>query len=462
MGFEFLVRTMRATAVFTCVVAALAALRTGDAMFGLAVLAGSAWSLASFWLLKEIVRLIQPNGRSSSPLRSLLLFGVKGPLLYMAGYGLLVSGLPGFGLLIGFSLLFVVVTMKALGLMLTGRLRTSGAGRGLTRGAGLAIAGLALLGTLASAQEHAAPKAAPAQDRHATQSAPAHGGSAHAEGTHAEGGHEGGHPELPNFITFLRAAYQGKEQPAWLTFLHTWENAVFSALAALIVLLVFGLGARPRAIKPGPLQNFAELVLGGLYDFFLGILGPQGKPYVPFVGSLFLYIVATNWMGMIPFFKSPNVSLNSTVALALCVFVYVQWIGISKNGLGGYLYHFAGQPKDAIGWGSAILLFPLELMGELIKPVSLACRLFGNILGEDILLAVFVGLGVMALAFMNSPVGLPLQLPFYFLSALFGMIQGLVFALLTTVYIVMMLPHDDHHGPHEDHAGGPAHAAAHT
>ncbi|MGH7724618.1 MAG: F0F1 ATP synthase subunit A [Candidatus Eiseniibacteriota bacterium] len=459
MGFEFLVRTMRATAVFTCVVAALAALRTGDAMFGLAVLAGSAWSLASFWLLKEIVRLIQPNGRSSSPLRSLLLFGVKGPLLYMAGYGLLVSGLPGFGLLIGFSLLFVVVTMKALGLMLTGRLRTNGAGRGLTRGAGLAIAGLALLGTLASAQEHAAPTAAPAKDPHATE-APrgeaAHGGEAHAEGGHAS------HPELPNVITFLRAAYQGKEQPAWLTFLHTWENAVFSALGALIVLLVFGLAARPRAIRPGPLQNFAELVLGGLHDFFLGILGPQGKPYVPFIGSLFLYIVATNWMGMIPFLKSPNVSLNSTVALALCVFVYVQWIGISKNGLGGYLYHFAGQPKDAIGWGSAILLFPLELMGELIKPVSLACRLFGNILGEDILLAVFVGLGVLALSFINSPVGLPLQLPFYFLSALFGMIQGLVFALLTTVYIVMMLPHDDHHGPHEDHAGGPAHAAAHT
>jgi F-type H+-transporting ATPase subunit a len=135
----------------------------------------------------------------------------------------------------------------------------------------------------------------------------------------------------------------------------------------------------------------------------------------------------------------------------------VQWIGIRKNGILGYLHHFAGQPRDALGWGAAILLFPLEIMGELIKPVSLSCRLFGNILGEDILLAVFVGLGVTTLAFVHSPIGLPLQLPFLFLSTLFGLIQGLVFALLSTVYIVMMLPHDDHH---EDHAGD-THAAPH-
>ena len=91
-------------------------------------------------------------------------------------------------------------------------------------------------------------------------------------------------------------------------------------------------------------------------------------------------------------------------------------------------------------------------MGELIKPMSLACRLFGNILSEDILLAVLVGLGVTMLAAMNSPIGIPLQLPFLVLSTLFGLIQGLVFSLLASIYIVMMLPHDDH-GHHEDHAG---------
>jgi F-type H+-transporting ATPase subunit a len=228
-------------------------------------------------------------------------------------------------------------------------------------------------------------------------------------------------------------------------------------LAAVILIAVFGSAAKAKALVPGPAQNAAEALLGGVHDFFLGVLGPSGKPYVPFVGSLMLYIVTMNWMGMVPFLKSPSTSLNTTFALALCVFVYVQYIGITRNGLAGYLYHFAGQPKDAIGWGSAILLFPLEVMGEFIKPISLSCRLFGNILGEDILLAVFVGLGVTTLSFVNSPIGLPLQLPFLVLSGLFGLVQGLVFALLTTVYIVMMLPHDDHH---EAHASEP-HAAAH-
>jgi F-type H+-transporting ATPase subunit a len=94
-------------------------------------------------------------------------------------------------------------------------------------------------------------------------------------------------------------------------------------------------------------------------------------------------------------------------------------------------------------------------MGELIKPISLSARLFGNILSEDILLAVLVGLGVTVLAFMNSPIGLPLQLPFMLLSTLFGLIQGLVFSLLAAIYIVMMLPHEDH-GHDEAHAGAQA------
>ena len=240
-----------------------------------------------------------------------------------------------------------------------------------------------------------------------------------------------------------------------MTFLHTWENAFFALIAALLLLLVLGLGARPKRMVPSGLQNFGEALLGGLNDFYLGILGPEGKKYVPFVGTLFLYIVTMNWMGLLPFMKAPTSSINTTLALAICVFFYVQYIGISKNGIGGYLYHFAGQPKDAIGWGSAILLFPLEIMGELIKPISLSARLFGNILSEDILLAVLVGLGVTVLAFMNSPIGLPLQLPFLLLSTLFGLIQGLVFSLLASIYIVMMLPHDDH-GHHEAHAGAQA------
>ena len=464
MGFEFLARTVRASALTACV-AALAAAAAFGLGAGTAVLLGAAWSLLNFKLLETLVRGLGPRGHVD-PLRVTLALVLKGPLLYGAGWWLLASGLSAPALLAGFSLPFLVVTLRSVGAVLfPERKSIADAGaelrRNAGRGAGMLGAGLLLL-SLAAAPAQAKPGtevppavaqnaphgAAPAAS-HGDEAADTHGGEAHAAG----GGHAE-HPELPNIITVLRALYAGKTQPAWVTFLHTWENVFFSMLAALLLILVFGLGARPKKMVPTGLQNLTEALIGGLHDFFLGILGPEGKKYVPFVGTLFLYIVTMNWMGLLPFMKAPTSSINTTLALALCVFVYVQYIGITKNGFRGYLYHFAGQPKDAIGWGSAILLFPLEIMGELIKPISLSARLFGNILSEDILLAVLVGLGVVVLAFMNSPIGLPLQLPFLLLSTLFGLIQGLVFSLLASIYIVMMLPHDDH-GHHEDHAGAP-------
>jgi F-type H+-transporting ATPase subunit a len=438
MGFEFLARTHRATALTACVAGAVVAAFAGLAT-GAAVLLGAAWSLANLKLLQALVRSLGPK-TAADPLRAMILLLGKFAL-YGAGWWLLASGLPPAALLGGFVLPLLVITLQGVSARFAPRTAAA---------LGLAVA-LALAPGAAFADPADSAHAAPATT-HAAETG--HGEAAHgAAGAHAE--EHAAHPELPNFITVIRAAYQGKEQPAWVTFLHTWENVIFSLIAAGFLILLFGLGARPKRMVPTGLQNLSEALLGGLHDFFLGILGPEGKKYVPFVGTLFLYIVTMNWMGLLPFMKAPTSSINTTLALALCVFVYVQYIGISKNGLGGYLYHFAGQPKDAIGWGTAILLFPLEVMGELIKPVSLACRLFGNILSEDILLAVLVGLGVTMLAAVNSPIGVPLQLPFLVLSTLFGLIQGLVFSLLASIYIVMMLPHDDH-GHHEDHAGAVA------
>ena len=145
---------------------------------------------------------------------------------------------------------------------------------------------------------------------------------------------------------------------------------------------------------------------------------------------------------MIPLGHSPSTSLNITASLAIVVFLYAQWTGISRLGIGGYLHHLAGSPTDVIGWCMVPLLFPLHIIGELAKPFSLALRLFGNITGEDTLIAVFVGLGVAILAF--SPVGIPLQIPFYFLGLLLSTIQALVFTLLSTIYILLMLPHEEH------------------
>jgi len=150
---------------------------------------------------------------------------------------------------------------------------------------------------------------------------------------------------------------------------------------------------------------------------------------------------------MVPLGHSPSTSLNITASLAILTFLYAQWTGITKLGVGGYLHHMAGSPKDAISWCMVPLLFPLHIIGELAKPFSLALRLFGNITGEDTLVAVFVVLGVGlvgAFGIEGTPVGLPLQIPFYFLGLLLSTIQALVFALLSTIYILLMLPHEEH------------------
>ena len=141
--------------------------------------------------------------------------------------------------------------------------------------------------------------------------------------------------------------------------------------------------------------------------------------------------------------KSPSSSLNTTVALAICVFLYVQFTGIKNLGIIGYLNHLAGNPRDFITWALVPINLPIHIIGELAKPMSLSLRLFGNITGEDILIAVFVSLGVMALSFLNLPVGLPLQVPFIFLALLTGTIQALVFTLLSTIYFLLMFPHEE-------------------
>src|SRR5205814_9773935 len=143
-------------------------------------------------------------------------------------------------------------------------------------------------------------------------------------------------------------------------------------------------------------------------------------------------------------------TLNVTFALGITVFVYVQYIGIRELGAVGYVDHMLGQPRDATGWLLAPLMLPIHLLGELAKPISLSCRLFGNIFGEDMLLVAFVSLGVTSLSFAHLPFGLPLQLPFLFLALLTSTLQAAVFMVLSTIYVLLMLPHDSHdEHPHE-------------
>ncbi len=293
--------------------------------------------------------------------------------------------------------------------------------------------------------------------------AAAHGeahGDAHAEGGH--GGH-GGMPHIPSVLTFIGE----KLPPEQAAKLDSFKDPIFSILVSLILAVFFvTLSRKLDARRPGRAQMAVELIFGGLYSLFHTIIGPSARKYTPFLGSLFVFIFCNNLFGMVPGGHSSTSSFaNTTFALGLLTFLYVQGIALKENGIGGWLFHMAGSPRSGMEWGFSLLLFPLHVLGELIKPVSLSLRLFGNIFGEDTLMAtmVLLGAGIMfkITGGMMLVPGLPLQVPFYFLGLLSCTIQALVFTLLATVYIALWLPHGHHEeGHHEDeHGAHGAHAA---
>src|SRR3989338_10559386 len=268
--------------------------------------------------------------------------------------------------------------------------------------------------------------------------------TAHSAAHKAAASHEAAHEglkELANWITLVNERWH---HVPFLNVLHQLENVVFSLTAAFFLIILSFFATRKKSLIPGPLQNVLELAVESFENLVTGIMGPRGRAYVPFIATLFIYILTQNFMGLVPGLKAPTSSLNTTVGLAICVFFYVQGIGIKQNGIFGYIHHLMGSPHDIVGWIMVPLNFPLHILQELIKPMSLSLRLFGNILGEDSLIAAFVGLGILSLSFIHSPIGLPLQFPFFLLSMLLGTIQALVFSLLSTIYISLMLPSSAH------------------
>jgi F-type H+-transporting ATPase subunit a len=265
-----------------------------------------------------------------------------------------------------------------------------------------------------------------------------------ATGGAHEGGHEAAH-ELPSLIGLItRSMADGPAK----SFLEHWEGMIYALAIAGLIIVIAQIAARNPKMIPGRFQNVVEMVVEGVSNFILGVLGPDGKIFVPFLGSLFVYILAMNLSGVFPLGKSPTSNINTTAALALCVFAYVHYIGMTRNGPLGYLKHLAGSPKSGVEWAFAPLMFVIHLIGEIARPVSLALRLFGNVTGEDILLFAFCSLGVTTLAAVGSPVGIPFQVPFILLAFLTSFIQALVFTLLSTIYILLWLPHEEHAEAH--------------
>ncbi len=153
---------------------------------------------------------------------------------------------------------------------------------------------------------------------------------------------------------------------------------------------------------------------------------------------------------LVPLFRAPNADLNMTLALALVTFTAVQIYGIRAHGVRGRIKHMANPP----------FLFPIEVIGEFSRIISLSARLFGNVFAGEILLGVMVAI---ANAVKIAVIPLAVPIVFLFLEVLFGTIQALVFALLTAIYITLaMSGHEEHEDEHaHDAHGAPATAGSH-
>jgi F-type H+-transporting ATPase subunit a len=208
------------------------------------------------------------------------------------------------------------------------------------------------------------------------------------------------------------------------------DDAVIVTNTLLVVGAVFILTfavTRALTLKPGKLQTALEMLVDWLVEMLRGSIGRDGPQYLPFVASLFLFILVSNLVGLIPGFVSPTSNINTNLALALLVVMFATpLVGIRSLGLKGYLRH-KGGPIAFL----APFVFAFETIGELARPVSLTVRLFTNIKSGDILILTLI------VVFLGMPYN-PLIPVLSLISMTFGLfvafVQAYVFAFLTVVY----------------------------
>ena len=232
----------------------------------------------------------------------------------------------------------------------------------------------------------------------------------------------------------------------------TYTNAHFTMLIVIVLLAsVSILATRKMDLQPRGLQNAVEMLVQGLSDFVVGIGGPQATRYLPLFGTLFLFIVMSNWLSVVPligqvtWLHSPTADYHITFAMALVSWVAYQTEGFRHLGF-GYVkrwLNFSGFKDGPFIGGIFILVGLIELFSEIFRMLTLTLRLWGNVFGGEIMLTV-----MSALLFVPG-----LALPFVGLEVFIGLVQGLVFALLVLMYFVLAIEsHDETHeeGSHTD------------
>lgn len=200
------------------------------------------------------------------------------------------------------------------------------------------------------------------------------------------------------------------------------NQMITSTVITLLISAIVIVAGKHMQMIPTGLQNIMEIVVEKLQNFYISVMGEYaGRKYFPLVATLFIYILICNYSGLLPFaghmpgLAAPTSSINFPLGMALIVFIFTIIVGLVENRGPGYFKSF---------FKPVAFLFPIMLLEQLVHPISLTLRLYGNIYGEEAVVAEFFNL---------VPLGIPIIMQA--LSVLMGLIQALVFSLLAGIYI---------------------------
>ena len=201
-------------------------------------------------------------------------------------------------------------------------------------------------------------------------------------------------------------------------FAHAYPHVIYSWFAILLLIIIAVLATRRIEMVPTKGQNLFEIIISGMEEFMVDITGEEGRWFFPIIATIFIYIATCNLMGLIPGFYPPTASINTTVSCAIPVFFFTHFIGVKYHGI-KYIKHFLGPV-----WWLIPIILPIELIGHLARVLSLSFRLFGNITGHELVLAI---LFMLAGAFFAP-------LPIMAMGIFVALVQAFVFFLLSIMY----------------------------
>jgi F-type H+-transporting ATPase subunit a len=248
-----------------------------------------------------------------------------------------------------------------------------------------------------------------------------------------------------------------------------WQPAVTAGIVLALLIGMAAAGLSRLKSVPGGLQNLWEFTYEWVEDISLQVVGPEGPSLMPFFFSAFIFILACNLLGLIPYLASPTARTDTTVALAFCTFMMTHILGLRRKGFAyiSHFFHILDASKETSALSKAItfvlqwaLLPAIEIIGELARPLSLAMRLFGNIFAKEVLLTVLAALVLKffdaggAKGFILMAMPLALRPGILVLGVLVSVIQAAVFMALSMIYIggALAAAHEEHgHGPEPEH-----------